>query len=82
MEKLVTCPNCGIDFKNKEYDSQDCDNCFWTKNSLTLKQARDEAIETLEHARIFIDSREKMHPDGVKLYDDFLERLCCSKIGE
>ena len=29
-----------------------------------------EVLTTLEHARKFVATREKMHPDGVKLYDD------------
>jgi hypothetical protein len=28
-----------------------------------------ETLTTLRHARTFITSREKMHPDGVQLYD-------------
>jgi hypothetical protein len=28
-----------------------------------------EALVTLRHARVFITSREKMHPTGVELYD-------------
>ncbi|SEE52805.1 hypothetical protein [Bradyrhizobium lablabi] len=30
---------------------------------------------TLNHARIFIISREKMHPDGVKLYDELRAKI-------
>lgn len=30
---------------------------------------------TLNHARIFIVSREKMHPDGVKLYDELRAKI-------
>ena len=29
----------------------------------------------LNHARIFIVSREKMHPDGVKLYDELRAKI-------
>jgi hypothetical protein len=32
-------------------------------------------ISTLKHARIFISSREKMHPDGIKLYDELLNGM-------
>ena len=35
----------------------------------------DEAILTLEHARKFIISREKMHPSGVELYDECIAKL-------
>lgn len=34
-----------------------------------------EVITTMRHARVFISSREKMHPTGVELYDELLERL-------
>lgn len=34
-----------------------------------------DVITTMKHARIFIVSREKMHPTGVELYDDLLEKL-------
>lgn len=36
----------------------------------------EDAVVTLNHARVFITSRQKMHPDGVKLYDELIERLC------
>lgn len=29
-----------------------------------------EVLNTMNHARIFIGSREKMHPDGIALYDE------------
>jgi len=35
----------------------------------------EEIITTLRHARVFITSREKMHPDGAKLYDDLVDNL-------
>jgi hypothetical protein len=28
-----------------------------------------ESLVTLRHARVFVTSREKMHPAGVELYD-------------
>ena len=34
-----------------------------------------EALITLTHARIFISTREKMHPVGVGLYDDLVEQI-------
>ena len=34
-----------------------------------------EILVTMKHARIFITSREKMHPTGVELYDELLEKL-------
>jgi hypothetical protein len=35
----------------------------------------DELLVTLKHARTFITSRQKMHPDGVELYDDLILTL-------
>jgi hypothetical protein len=32
-------------------------------------------LTTLKHARVFITSREKMHPTGVELYDELIEKL-------
>jgi len=43
----------------------------WQRCQLLLSEAAAE----LRHASIFIRSREKMHPDGVKLYDDLLARI-------
>jgi Flp pilus assembly CpaF family ATPase len=34
-----------------------------------------EIIVTMRHARVFITSREKMHPTGVQLYDELLTKL-------
>lgn len=34
-----------------------------------------EVIVTMKHARVFISSREKMHPTGIELYDELLEKL-------
>lgn len=34
-----------------------------------------EVIETMRHARVFIISREKMHPTGIQLYDELLAKL-------
>lgn len=35
----------------------------------------EEVLVTLEHARTFITSREKMHPTGVGLYDEDIAKL-------
>ena len=35
----------------------------------------NEILITMKHARIFICSREKMHPTGIQLYDELIERL-------
>ena len=45
-----------------------------------LKMEIDEGIfndilTTLNHARIFIDSRQRMHRDGVRLYDKLVSLL-------
>lgn len=34
-----------------------------------------DVIVTMKHARVFISSREKMHPTGIELYDELLEKL-------
>lgn len=34
-----------------------------------------EIVVTMKHARMFISSREKMHPTGIELYDELLEKL-------
>lgn len=33
------------------------------------------AITELEHSRIFVSSREKMHETGIELYDDVIKEL-------
>jgi hypothetical protein len=45
-------------------------NEFSTQRALLL-----EALAELNHARVFISSREKMHPVGIGLYDDLIERI-------
>lgn len=35
----------------------------------------NDIITTMRHARVFIVSRHKMHPTGVQLYDELLEKL-------
>lgn len=35
----------------------------------------EEIYYTLRHARIFIASREKMNPTGVKIYDELLQKI-------
>jgi len=35
----------------------------------------DEILTTLRHARTFITSRQKMHFDGVTLYDELIKNL-------
>lgn len=46
------------------------------KGSTWLPRKRlDELINTLTYTRVFIDSREKMHPCGVVSYDEILEYL-------
>ena len=47
-----------------------------TLNELTTQRAllRD-ALVTLNHARVFISTREKMHPVGIGLYDDLVRQI-------
>lgn len=35
----------------------------------------DEIWHTMKHARVFIDSKQKMHSDGINLYDELLKKL-------
>ena len=39
------------------------------------KEIIDEIIVIMNHARIFITSREKMHPTGIDLYYNLLSKL-------
>jgi hypothetical protein len=34
-----------------------------------------ETLITLAHARVFITTREKMHPTGVELYDKLMAQI-------
>lgn len=47
-----------------------------TLNELTTQRAllRD-ALTTLNHARVFITTREKMHPTGISLYDELVRQI-------
>jgi hypothetical protein len=42
---------------------------------LSADNILQDIIVTMRHARAFITSREKMHPTGVQLYDELLEKL-------
>ncbi len=39
-----------------------------------LRKILKETSITLNHARIFIDSRQRMHKDGIVLYDECLKQ--------
>ena len=39
------------------------------------KTVFDNILNTLKHAEVFIRTREKMHPDGVYLYNDLISSL-------
>jgi hypothetical protein len=52
-----------------------------SNNSEKLRQMPDDIIATLQHARIFITTREKMNPVGVQLYDELIDRLVEIKKG-
>lgn len=43
-----------------------------------LREAAAAALLTLRHARVFIGSREKMHPDGQALYDSDVAALAAA----
>jgi hypothetical protein len=42
---------------------------------LPAENLLQEIIVTMRHARVFITSREKMHPTGIQQYDELLEKL-------
>ena len=35
----------------------------------------DDVLSTMGYARVFIASREKMHPEGIRQYDELMESL-------
>ncbi len=39
------------------------------------KELFKEIYSMLNHAEVFIQTREKMHPDGVILYTELLEKI-------
>lgn len=44
-------------------------------NEVTALELLREAALELNHSKVFIRTREKMHPDGVKLYDELLDQI-------
>lgn len=45
-----------------------------TKTVTAIELLREAALE-LNHSKVFVRSREKMHPDGIRLYDDLLDKI-------
>ncbi len=41
----------------------------------TLREAAEEALRWMEHARLHLTIKERMHPDGLSLYDSAAEAL-------
>ncbi len=41
----------------------------------TLREAAEEALRWMEHARLHLTIKERMHPDGLSLYDSATEAL-------
>ena len=41
----------------------------------TLREAAKEALRWMEHARLHLTIKERMHPDGLHLYDSAAEAL-------
>ena len=39
------------------------------------KKIIDECLVTLRHATIFVSTREKMHPDGIKLFIELIHKI-------
>jgi len=50
--------------------------------SNAMRDALEEARLTLAHARVFIGSRQKMHPDGQKLYDEAIAQAEAALAGQ
>lgn len=42
----------------------------------------NEICTTMKHAKAFITSRQKMHPTGIQLYNELLERLTNRSSGQ
>ena len=40
-----------------------------------LREAAKEALRWMEHARLHLTIKERMHPDGLRLYDSAAEAL-------
>ena len=40
-----------------------------------LREAAKEALRWMEHARLHLTIKERMHPDGLGLYDNAAEAL-------
>lgn len=40
-----------------------------------LEGLLEECFVTMRHAGVFIRTREKMHPDGITLYDELQEKV-------
>jgi alcohol dehydrogenase class IV len=47
-------------------------NSLFERNTMSLLE---DVLTTLKHARTFIGTREKMHHDGQKLYDEAIDAL-------
>ena len=47
-----------------------------------LESLLAEALTTMDHARIFIGTREKMHETGRELYDELSGRICAALEGK
>jgi hypothetical protein len=56
---------------------------YWAAEDAVRPILRELAV-TLEHARVFIESRQRMHSDGLALYDDALKRAraCLARLEE
>jgi len=61
--------------KNNWYGEDALNKCDFCIKEESDKKLSDEIMAILYHAKIFIGTREKMHPDGIKLYTDALHNL-------
>ena len=74
-------------FYTPAHQSQRTDVCNRLMDAMTPKPEPDamemttdqellqQALTDLSHARIFVTTREKMHPAGIELYDECIDAL-------
>jgi hypothetical protein len=74
------CQKCGTPTNGEETLIRGqiwCHPCADTYSSEAQRKLKllADALVTLRHARIFITTREKMHPTGIELYDELIKNL-------
>ena len=71
--KTKTCPHCNVEMVVTE--KHDCKIKSLQAENESLKEDLKEVKVTMNHARVFITSRQKMHPTGVGLWDEQVEEI-------